>query len=70
MKNKFVIYKEEKDDFGKVRKMYFTGTKWGVGYFNRLSGAYEFDDLKEAEYCKEWLDESLVVPVKHFIKSV
>lgn len=67
---KFFIYTEETNDFGKVRKMYFTGTKWGIGYFNLISGAYEFDDREEAEKCKEWLDESLVVPIKHFIEVV
>lgn len=67
IKTEFVIYNNDGDH----GKMYFTGTKWGgPSYSNQLSGAYRFDNKSEAEEARDWLDDALVVPQKHFIDEV
>lgn len=67
IKKEFVIYSND-DEHG---KMYFTGMEWGdPGFFNQLSSAYRFDKEDEAEEVRAWLDDSLVVPEKHFIEGV
>lgn len=67
IKKEFVIYSND-DEHG---KMFFTGTEWdGPGYLNQLSGAYRFDTEAEAEKAREWLDDALVVPQKHFVEGV
>lgn len=69
-KQQFVIFMNEKSDSGEIKKMYFTGTKWGVGYFNQISGACFFDDKTKAEEAKAWLNESVEPLTEHFIEPV
>lgn len=65
------IYCLEDTSYQKDTKMYFTGTEWGgPGYFNHANGAYPFLSLEKAEEAREWLDESLVVPLVHYIEEM
>lgn len=67
IKKEYAIYNND----GEYGRMYFTGTEWGgPGYSNQLGGAYRFDNKAKAEEARDWLDDSLVVPQKHFIEEV
>lgn len=65
MSKEFVIYTND-PEYG---KMYFTGTEWGPGYLNQVSGAYRFDSEAKAAEARDWLDDALVVAQEHFIEG-
>lgn len=66
----FCLYTLDDDGPFKNTKMYFTGTKWGPGYFNHRYEAFEFETLKEAEEAIVILDSALEVPVTHYIEEI